>query len=80
MPPDGADEEVVMIYLQKLCDADPQKLAALAGINQETVAGDLQEPAEMSLANAIMESAEQPGPETGQGANPPLVEEAAVNQ
>ena len=50
MPPEGADERVVRTYPQKLCDGDPQKLAAQAGVNQETVANDLQEPAEMSLA------------------------------
>ena len=32
----------------------------------------------MSLANVIIEGAEQPGPETAQGANPAPVEEAAT--
>ena len=65
-------------YLQKLCDGDPQKLAALEDMNQETVPDDLQEAAEMSLANAIIEGAEQPGPGTANGDNPVPVEEAAV--
>ena len=55
LPPENADEEVVRTYLQKLCDGDPQKLAALAGMNHETIADDLQEPAEMSLTDAIIE-------------------------
>ena len=78
MPPKGKDEEVVRTYLQKLCDGDPQKLAALAGMNQETVPDDLQEPAEMSLANAIIEGPEQLGPGTAHGDNPVPVEAAAV--
>ena len=77
MPPEGANEEMVMTYLQKLSDGYPQKFAALAGMNQQTVVDDLQEPAEMSLANAIIEGAEQPGPETVQSVDPALVEEAA---
>ena len=55
---DDADEQVVRTYLQKLCDGEPQKLAALAGMEQKTVTDDLQEPAEMYLANAIIKGAE----------------------
>ena len=40
--PDGVVEEVVRTYLQKLYDGDLKKLAALAGMNQVTVADDLQ--------------------------------------
>ena len=47
-------------------------------MNQETVADDLQETAEMSLDNAIIEGAEQPGPVTAQSDDPALVEEAAA--
>ena len=57
-----------------LCDGDPQKLAALAGMNHETTVDVLQEPAEMSLTDAIIEGAEQPGPETTQDADPLLSE------
>ena len=78
MPPENADEEVVRTYLQKLCNGDPQKLAALAGMNHETAADDLQESAEMSLTDAIIEGAEQPGPETAQDADPLPMKEAAV--
>ena len=78
MPPEKADEEVVRTYLQKLCDGDPLKLAALASMNHETAADDLQEPAEMSLTDAIIEGAEQPRPETTQDADPLPVKEAAV--
>ena len=78
MPPKGADEEVVRTYPLTLCDGDPQKLAALAGMKQETVPDDLQEPAEMSLVNAIIEGAEQQGPGTAHGDNPVPVGAAAV--
>ena len=78
MPPKDVDDEVVRTYLQKLCDGDPQKLTAHAGMNQETVPDDLQEPAEMSLVNAIIEGAEQLGPGTAHGDNPVLVEAAAL--
>ena len=78
VPPENADEEVVRTYLQKLCDGDPQKLAVLAGMNHETIADDLQEPAEMSLTDDIIEGAEQPRPETAQVADPLPVKEAAV--
>ena len=78
VPPDGADEEVMRTYLQKLCDGDPQKLATVADMDQEAVTDDLWESTEMSLANAIIEGAEQPGPETAQGNNPAPVEEAAA--
>ena len=78
MPPKGAGKEVVRTYLQKLCDGDPQKLTALAGMNKETLPDDLQESAEMSLANAIIEGAEQAGPGTAHSDNPVPVEEAAV--
>ena len=53
-------------------------MAAIGGINQETVPDDLQEPAEMSLANAIIEGAGQPRPGTAQSDNLVPVEEAAV--
>ena len=76
VPPDG---EMVRTYLQKLCDGDPQKLAALAGMNHEATMDDLQEPVEMSLTDAIIEGAEQPGPKTDWDANPvPMKEAAAV--
>ena len=78
VPPKGADEEVVRTFLQMLCDGDPQKLAALANMNQETVPDGLQEPAEMSLANAIIKGAEQPGPGAAHGDYPVPVEAAAV--
>ena len=78
MPPKGAGEEVVRTYLQKLCDGDAQKVAALAGMNKESVPDDMLQPAEMSLANAIIEGAEQPGPGTATSDNPMPVEEAAV--
>ena len=78
VPPENADEEVVRTYLPKLCDGEPQKLAALAGMNQDTAADDLQETAEMSLTDAIIEGAEQHRPETAQNADPLLVKEAAV--
>ena len=78
MQPKGAEEEVVRTYLQKLCDGDPQKLAALAGMNQEAVPDDLLEPADMSLANAITEGAEQTGPWTAHGDNPVPVEAAVA--
>ena len=78
VPPKGADEEVVRTYLQRLCDGDPQKLTTLVGMNQETVPDDLQEPAEMSLANAIIEGAEHPGIWTVHGDNLVPVEAAAV--
>ena len=78
MPSENADEEVVRTYLQKLCDGDPQKLAALAGVNHETTADDLQEPAEMSLTDAIIEGTEQPRPGAVQDADPLPVKEAAV--
>ena len=48
------------------------------GMNQQTVPDGLQEPAEMSLANAIIEGAEQPGPGTAHGDNPVPVEATAV--
>ena len=78
VPPENADEEVVRTYLQKLCGGDPQKLAALAGMSHDTTVDDLQEPAEMSLTDAIIEGAEQPRAETTQDADPLPVKEAAV--
>ena len=54
MPPENADGEMVRTYLQRLCNGDPQKLAALAGVDHEVTADDLQEPAEMSLTDAII--------------------------
>ena len=78
VPPKGAAEEVVRTYFQMLCDGDPQNLAALAGMNEESVQDDLQKPAEMSLPNAIIDGAEQPGPGTAHSDNPVPVEEAAV--
>ena len=62
VPLENADGEMVRTYLQRLCNGDPQKLAALAGMDHEAAADDLQEPAEMSLTDAIIEGAEQPGP------------------
>ena len=61
-----------------MCDGDPEKLAALAGMNQKTVPVDLQELTEISLASAIIEGAEQPGPGTAHDDNPVPVEAAAV--
>ena len=79
VPLENADGEIVRTYLQKLCDGDPQKLADLAGMNHEATTDDLQEPAEMSLTDVIIEGAEQPGPKTDQDANPlPMKEAAAV--
>ena len=77
MPPENADGEMVRTYLQRLCDGDPQKLAALAGMNHETTTDDLQEPAEMSLMDAIIEGAEQPRPGATQDADPLPVKEAS---
>ena len=78
VPPENADGEMVRTYLQRLCDGDLQKLAALAGVNNEAITDDLQESAEMSLMNAIIEGAEQPGPGTNQDAKPLPVKEAPV--
>ena len=48
-------------------------------MNHEVTTDDLQEPAEMSLMDAIIEGAEQPRPRTDQDANPlPMKEAAAV--
>ena len=78
MPLENADGEMMRMYLQRLCNGDPQKLAALAGMNHEATTDDLQEPAEMSLTDASIEGAEQPGPGTDQDADPLPVKEAAV--
>ena len=78
VPPENADGEMVRTYLQRLCNGDPQKLADLAGMNHEATTDDLQEPAEMSLTDAIIEGTEQPRPETAQDADPLPVKEAAV--
>ena len=78
VPLENADGGMVRTYLQKLCDGDPQKLAALAGMNHEATTDDLQEPVEMSLMDAIIEGAEQPGPRTNQDANPLRMKEAAA--
>ena len=78
VPPENADGEMVRTYLQKLCDGDPQKLVALAGMNLEVTTDDLQEPAEMSLMDTIIEGAEQPGPKTDQDANPVPMKEASA--
>ena len=78
VPPENADGEMVRTYLQRLCDGDPQKLAALAGTNHEATTDDLQEPMEMSLMDAIIEGTEQPRPGTTQDVDPLPVKEAAV--
>ena len=58
VPPENAGGEMVRTYLQRLCNEDPQKLATLAGMDLEATTDDLQEPAEMSLTDAIIEGAE----------------------
>ena len=78
MPPENVDGEMVRTYLQRLCNEDPTKLAALAGMKLEATTDDLQEPAEMSLTDAIIEGTEQPRPGTDQDADPLSVNEAAV--
>ena len=78
VPPENVDRETVRTYLQRLCNGDPQKLAALAGVNNEAITDDLQEPAEMSLMNAIIEGTEQSRPGTNQDADPFPVKEAPV--
>ena len=79
VPLENVDGEMVRTYLQKLCNGDPKKLAALADMNHEATTDDLQEPAEMSLTDAIIEGAEQPRPRTDQDAKPlPMKEVAAV--
>ena len=78
VPPENVDGEMVRTYLQRLCNGDPQKLAALAGMNNQAITDDLQESAEMSLMNAIIEGTEQPRPGTNQDGDPFLVKEAPV--
>ena len=78
VPLENVDGEMVRTYLQRLCNGDPQKLAALAGMNHEATTDDLQEPAEMSLMDAIIKGTEQPRAGTDQDADPLPVKEAAV--
>ena len=78
VPPENVDGEMVRTYLQRLCNGDPQKLAALAGVDHEATSDDLQEPAEMSLTDAIIEAAEQPGSGIDPDTDPLLMEKAAA--